>query len=323
MKASATACANIALVKYWGNRDNARNVPAAGSVSFNLDSAVTTTTVEFSKDQKSDEILVGGRKHSGIKADRSLALLETIRKTAKITEKARVVSENNFPTGAGIASSASGAAALAVAASAAAGLNLPEKALSQLARSISVSGSRSVPEGFVENIATDDSYSISIAPPGHWPLVDLVAVVSEHEKKVSSSEGHLLAQSSPFFNARIANVPKNIADVKNAVAKKDFPLLAAAAERDSISMHSVMMTSVPPIYYWEPGTMGIIRAVEDWRAEGIKAFHTIDAGPSVHVITLPEFEKEVTKRLMDSGFCSRVISCRPGPAAKKVSKHLF
>src|SRR5262245_5570591 len=176
--ATAEAFANIAFIKYWGNRDNTLRLPMNGSISMNLDGLYTRTTVSFQPSLPFDELIINGHEVRGAGLDRISYVLDIIRGMANIYELAEVMSENNFPSGAGIASSAAAFAALALAGSKAAGLNLSEPELSRLARRGSGSASRSIPGGFVEwQVGTDDkdSYAFSIAPRDHWNLVDCVA----------------------------------------------------------------------------------------------------------------------------------------------------
>jgi len=239
--ATAQANPNIAFIKYWGNRDEVLRLPASGSISMNLDGLYTRTTVSFQPSLPFDELIINGREVTGPALDRVAALLSVVRELAAIQAKAEVVSENNFPSGAGLASSASAFAALALAASRAAGLQLGEADLSRLARRGSGSACRSVPAGFVEwRVGTSeaDSYAVSIAPPEHWPLVDCIAVVSDAHKPTGSTQGHALAATSPFQSARIADASRRLNICRRAVLERDFESLASIVELDSDMMHA-------------------------------------------------------------------------------------
>ena len=179
--ASAAAHPNIAFIKYWGNRDNALRLPSNGSVSMNLGALATKTTVTFREDLKADVLTVNGTQRSRDAEVRAAAFMDEVRRLVPGIGYAEIVSENNFPMGAGIASSASAYAALAMAAARAAGLNLKENQCSRLARMGSGSASRSIPDGFCEWLPGDSdegSYAVSIAPASHWDLRDLIAVIS-------------------------------------------------------------------------------------------------------------------------------------------------
>ena len=230
-KVTAQANSNIAFIKYWGNRDAQYRVPLNDSVSMNLSDATTTTTVKFDANLTDDQIHVGGAEANAATRVRVIKHLDRVRTLAKIETKARVQSQNSFPTGVGIASSASAFAALSVAASHAAGLQLSERELSILARQGSGSACRSIPGGFVEWIAghsSENSYAISIAPTDHWDLRDVVVIVSTEEKKVGSSEGHIAAQTTPFMLARQYGLPARFHLVRKAILTKNLGLLGPA-----------------------------------------------------------------------------------------------
>jgi diphosphomevalonate decarboxylase len=250
---------------------------------------------------------------------RTSALLERVREMSGLHFHARVESENNFPTGTGIASSASGFAALTLAASRAAGLELDEPALSRLARSASGSACRSVPGGFVEWQAGDsdqNSYAFSIAPAGHWALVDCIAVVSQTHKSTTSQAGHLLADTSPLQAARVADAPRRLAICRQAILQRDFDALAQIVELDSNLMHAIMMTSTPPLFYWLPATVLVIQSVIAWRKGGMPVCYTIDAGPNVHVLCLAGYAQEITDRLSETDGVLRVLTAHPGGPAR-------
>jgi diphosphomevalonate decarboxylase len=236
---------------------------------------------------------------------------------------AEVMSENNFPAGAGIASSAAAFAALALASSKAAGLDLSEAELSRLARRGSGSASRSIPAGFVEwqmGTGDDDCVAVSIAPPEYWALVDCVAIVNSQHKKTGSTEGHALAWTSPLQAGRVADAPRRLDICRSAILNKDFETFANMIELDSDMMHSVMMTSNPPLMYWQSATLEVFHQVREWRAGGLPAAYTVDAGANVHVICLEEAAGEVEKRLRDVSGVSNVLVAGVGGAARVVEK---
>src|SRR5215207_10979903 len=227
--ATAQAAPNIAFIKYWGNRDNVLRIPMNGSISMNLDGLYTRTTLSFQPSLPYDELIINGHEVMGTGLHRIAYILDIIRGMANIHERAEVMSENNFPSGAGLASSASAFAALALAGSKAAGLNLSEQELSCLARRGSGSASRSIPSGFVEWQAgqnEEDSYAFSIARPDHWNLVDCVAIVSASHKKTGSTEGHSIAPTSPLQTARVADAPRRLELCRSAILNCDFNTFA-------------------------------------------------------------------------------------------------
>jgi diphosphomevalonate decarboxylase len=285
---TALAHPNIAFIKYWGNRDETLRLPANGSISMNLEGLETRTGVTFSGLSRADSLTINGSQITGAGLQRVSAFLNLVRSMAGMNTHAEVVSESNFPTGAGIASSAAAFAALALAASQSAGLDLGEADLSRLARRGSGSACRSIPGGFVEwqmGTGDVDSYAFSIAPPGHWDLVDCIAIVSSQHKPTGSTEGHALAGTSPLQAARVADAPRRLEICRNAILKRDFTELAEIVELDSDMMHAVMMTSNPSLFYWQAATLTVMQAVRKERGKGLPVFYTIDAGPNVHVIT--------------------------------------
>jgi diphosphomevalonate decarboxylase len=316
--AIAQAHPNIAFIKYWGNRDEELRLPVNGSISMNLDGLFTRTEVSFQPSLALDELVINGREIAGRGLERVTALLDEVRRKAGFAQRAEVMSENNFPSGAGIASSAAAFAALALAAAQAAGLKLSQRELSVLARHGSGSACRSVPGGFVEWFTAeedDDSYAVSIAPAAHWDLADRVAMVSAAHKTTGSTEGHALAPGSALQAARVQDAPRRLEACRRAILERDFPALATIIEEDSNLMHAVMMTSRPALFYWGPATLGVIQAVRGWRSGGLQAAYTVDAGPNVHVICPAESAAEVESRLRGLEGVSSVLSASPGGPA--------
>ncbi len=320
MSASSTAVAfpNIAFIKYWGNRDPILRIPANGSISMNLDGLTTRTQATFSPDLPTDLLTLNGSPVAGMALQRVSQFLDHVRKLSGMPWRAQVESENNFPTGTGIASSASAFAALSLAASRAAGLELSEKELSRLARRGSGSACRSVPGGFVEWQAGEsdqDSYAYSIAPAAHWNLVDCVAIVSQQHKETGSFHGHSLADSSPLQAARLSSAAKRLAQCRQAILQHDFDALAQVMELDSNLMHAVMITQEPPLLYWLPATLAVMHAVQAWRKQGLAACYTIDAGPNVHVICPAENATQVRKKLAEIPGVQNVLTAGVGGPA--------
>lgn len=319
--ATAVACANIAFIKYWGQRDAELNLPANSSLSMNLDQLTTVTSVEFSPDYDDDLVILDGREEQGTARQRIVAHLDRVRAMAGLRARAKVISESSFPVGAGLASSASGFAALSLAASKAAGLELSQRELSILARFGSGSACRSVPGGFTEWTAgtcSEDSFARQIAPPEHWDLRDVIAIVSTAHKQVGSTEGHALAPTSHLYQARVASVADRLAQAKAALLEKDLATLGRLIEEDAISMHAVMMTSRPPIYYWLPSSIRLIHEVQSWRDEGLEVYFTFDAGPNIHLICQAADRAEVERRLRDIEEVLEVIVSGPGPGARLI-----
>jgi len=289
---------------------------------MNLDGLFTRTTVTFSATLKVDSLHISDRLVTGLGLERVSQSLNLVRELAGINGHAEVISENNFPSGTGIASSASAFAALALAASRAAGIILTERELSCLARRGSGSASRSVPGGFVEwYMGNDDSdsYAESIASPEHWDLADCVAIVSAEHKQTGSSAGHPLADTSPLQEARVADTPHRLDLCRRAIIDRDFEALAAVVELDSDMMHAVMMTSSPGLFYWKPASIKVMDAVRGWRKSGIPVCYTVDAGPNVHVICPREQAQGVERSLRELPGVQKVLVAGVGGPARIVS----
>ncbi len=302
MRATAQAPANIALIKFWGKRNETLRLPMNDSISLNLSSASTVTTVEFINNLREDKLILDGLSVTGEEKSRVTKHLNVIREMAKISTKAIVTTNNNFPRGAGMASSASGFAALSKAASVAAGLKLDERQLSILARLGSGSACRSVPDGWVEwkeGKDSNSSYAHSIHNFDYWDICDVIAIVEKEKKKVTSTEGHAIAESSPFYKTRIKDMGGKIKKIKKYIKTKNFTKMGEIVESEALNMHAVMITSKPALIYWNGITLKLMVCVREWREEGLETYFTIDAGPNVHIICRQKDAQTLVKKLKD------------------------
>jgi diphosphomevalonate decarboxylase len=319
MQATARAHPNIAFIKFWGLEDEASRIPANGSLSMNIAPLATTTTVEFDSQLQEDVFTLNRATVTGEGLQRVQHFMDRIRRLAGETLYAHISSDNNFPMGVGLASSASGFAALALAGTTALGLDLSERELSELARFGSGSACRSIPGGFVEWLVdplSGESYAQSIAPPEHWDLADCIVVLSDDHKAVGSEAGMRSAHTSPIQDARVQDADRRLEVCRQAILTRDFDALARVTELDSNLMHAVMMTSNPPLYYWHPESLAVMNAVKDWQGEGLQVTFTLDAGPNVHVITLQQNAGEVTQRLRQMPGVLAVLAGSPGGPAQ-------
>lgn len=325
-RATARAGSNIAFIKYWGVADAAINLPLTNSISMTLDHAYTTTTVEWAPRSAlpDDEITLDGTRLDERASRRLIDHLDRLRALAGVDDRASVVSANNFPMASGIASSASGFAALTFAGCKALGLDLDASALSAVARRGSGSACRSLFGGFVEwNRGWDHASSVAseLFPADHWLLVDLVAIVSRAAKATSSEQGHRYAASSPLNAARVENVHRILPPVREAIAARDLAALGPLIEQDALCMHAVMMTGSPGLFYWSPATIEIMAEVRSWRAQdGICVWFTIDAGPNVHVLCERADAEEVQARLRAIPSVETVLTNGPGPGPALVDE---
>jgi diphosphomevalonate decarboxylase len=322
MQATALAHPNIAFIKYWGLQDQDRRIPSNDSISMNIGCLSTRTSVAYDPQLKNDIFILNGEEITGQGLIRVQKFMDRIRQMAGTPVFACVESHNNFPIGAGIASSASGFAALALAGTAAIGLALKEKELSSLARFGSGSACRSIPGGFVEwrtDPLTGASYADSIAPATHWNLVDCVAILSEQHKPVGSETGMLMADTSPLQEARVLDSKRRLQLCRQAILNRDFKSLAYVTELDSNMMHAVMMTADPPLFYWHPQSLAIMKAVKQWQAEALPVTYTLDAGPNVHVICTRDVFGEVLSRLQKFPGVIEVLKGFPAGPARLIS----
>ncbi len=312
MKATAIAPSNIAFTKYWGRKDEILRLPANGSISMCLSNLLTTTTVEFSPDFQKDEINIDDK-------DRIIKHLDRIRRLANISLKAKVVTKNNFPSGTGLSSSASGFAALTLATSKAAGLNLSERELSILARQGSGSACRSIPSGFVEWLdgnTSETSYAKQVFPANYWKICDVVAIVSTKRKEVPTSTGMKIAQSSPFMEIRLRRMKEKNKLVKKLIKDRNFKEFGEFIEAEALELHTIMLTQYPPLIYWTPGTLTIMKLVSLWRAEGVPVYFTINTGQNIHLICEQKDAGKVESKLKKLYFVKEIITNTPSKGAK-------
>lgn len=328
MKATALAPANIAFIKYWGKADPTTRVPQNNSISMNLSNMFTITTVEFSPDLKKDEIVfMGEREVKEKETQRIIRALDQVRKVSQTGNFAKVVTKNNFPKATGIASSASGFASLAQAAFTALDYSITEKELSKFCRQLSGTACRSIPGGFVEwqkGTCADDSYGYQLYPPEYWDICDVVAVVTKTAKKVGSTEGHAIADTSPFYEARMQGITEKIVLLKESLNAKNFTHFGEIIEHESLNMHAICLTSQPPLLYWESTTLEIMKKVIQWReTQQVESYFTIDAGPSVHVICEGMYASDMQTRLQSIPGVQSVTINHPAQGAHTIEEHLF
>ena len=334
--ATAVAGTNIALVKYWGKRDEALNLPATGSLSLTLDRLGTRTRVAFDGgDGGGDLLTLNGARADDQTTRRVSAFLDRVRARAGVDTRATVVTDNSVPTASGLASSASGFAALALAASRAVGLDLPPNELSALARLGSGSAARSIFGGFVEMApgtradgtdATAHPLAANVqGPPGErpggWEVRLVVAITAAGEKAIGSTAAMThTARTSPFYQAWIAGVDADLAAARAAIDRRDLAALGAVAERSALRMHATALAADPAIVYWNPATLAAIARVRALRdaSPGTQAFFTIDAGPHVKVLCAAEDADRVAAALAGVPGVLQTLVAAPGPGARIV-----
>jgi len=293
---------------------------------MNISGATTTTTVEFSSHFSVDSVELVGGEFSAREKQKVIDHVDRIRKLAYSSDGVKVKTKNTFPKGAGIASSASGFAALTVAGCEAGGLKLSEKEISVLARIGSGSACRSIPDGFVKwetGETSQASFAYSLFPETYWDLRDLLVLVDSGQKTISTTEGMDRVSTSPFWNLRSNDIQERIVRVEHGLKTKDLTELGKAMEEDCMSMHAVSMTEEPPVFYWNETTFLLIESVIAWRKKGIPVYFTIDAGPNVHLICEGKSEKRVADALKGISRVQSVLTNSPSVGTRIVNAHLF
>jgi diphosphomevalonate decarboxylase len=316
MRATAQAQPNIALIKYWGKRDTARNLPAVSSLSLTLDSLWTRMTVEFDPALPADRLELNGEDASGL-LPRISRCLDLVAGTNRA--RAAVTSECNFPIATGLASSASSFAALVVAASDAAKIKKDTLTLARLAGAISGSAARSLYPGIVLLTADDEDILVDTICED-WPLELVVAVTDESSKAIGSSEAMLRsAGTSPFYAAWVEHQEQDIATALDAVRARDFAALAAVAEHNCLKMHSLTWTSRPPVVFWNQATLACMQTVRDLQADRVPVFFTIDAGPQLKAVCLSDATSAVASALEATPGVRRILQSGLGAGARRLS----
>ncbi|GIF47602.1 diphosphomevalonate decarboxylase [Asanoa ferruginea] len=320
---TAVAHPNIALIKYWGKRDEKLVIPNADSLSMTLDVFPTVTTVRVSPDERADRVTLDGAAAEGEPRQRITAFLDLVRELAGRSEAATVDTRNAVPTGAGLASSASGFAALAVAAGAAYGLDLDPTALSRLARRGSASAARSVFGGFAicyasRGISADadlNAYAEPLSVPDFDPAL-VIAVVNAGPKPVSSRAAmRLTVETSPLYWPWVQASRTDLAAMRTALRRGDLDEVGEIAERNALGMHATMLAARPAVRYLSPATVAVLDSVLLLRADGVSAYATMDAGPNVKVLCHPADAPRVAETVRAAAPGSAVVTARRGPGA--------
>ncbi len=316
-EATARAHPNLALAKYWGKLDREGNFPAVPSLSVTLGGLATTTRVRFDAALAADRLVLNGVETDGTELFRAVKLMDRVRAASGSELRAEIVSDNDFPTASGIASSASGFAALALAASRAAGVDWDAARVSSEARESSASAARSVFGGFVELEAGAES-ARQVVPATHLDLVVFVCVAGEGKKKaIGSTDGMRQTKvRSPYYRAWLDLAPKNFAELRAAVVAKDFAKAGELAEASALAMHASAIAA--GVVYLGGVSLEGLTLVQRLREEGTPAFATMDAGPHVKILAREADAAKVRAALASLAGVSRIIESRPGGAAEVV-----
>jgi diphosphomevalonate decarboxylase len=334
VKAVATANTNIALVKYWGKNDTALNLPAVPSLSLTLAGLTTVTDVTLDPRLPEDELHLNGQRTDGPRLRKVTEHLDLLARELRRfpRPRANVVTHNNFPTAAGLASSASAFAALTVAGygalvgETALALPLDRTRLSIWARQGSGSAARSLFGGLsVLCVGTpgqvDSAFAQGLLSPHAWPELRLViGIVSDEEKATSSTSGMThTAKTSPYFAPFVAAAPHDLEAASHAIAARNVQALGQVVERSALRMHACAMAADPAVVYLRGPTLEGFFAISALRKQGIEAYFTCDAGPHPKAITTAKHAQQVAAALANVPGVRRTQIAEPGEGAALLS----
>lgn len=316
------AYTNIALIKYWGKRDDALILPTSSSLSLTLDAFYTETSVSFDESIGKDAFYLNDTLQDEAATLKVSRFLNLFRETADVKTSAIIKSTNYVPTAAGLASSASGMAALAGAANLATGLNLSPQELSIFARQGSGSATRSIYGGFVEwqkGTSSMDSYAVKIDDAA-WDIGMLVVVVNKKQKELSSREGmKQTVATSPFYSGWVESTAVDLVTIKKAIRDQDFEQVGEITESNGMKMHGTMLGANPPISYWEPDSVVAMQLVRQLRKQGIPCYFTMDAGPNVKVLCRLSDSQKIKTAFLNYFNEEQLIISGPGSDLKEVT----
>lgn len=315
---------NIALIKYWGKRNDKLFLPMTSSLSLTLDAFYTETLVMTDPDLNEDQIFINNRLQNLTAKQPIVRFIDLFRDLADTNDKVFVQSTNHVPTAAGLASSASAYAALACSLNDAYRLNLDPKTLSTLARQGSGSASRSLFGGFVQwhkghGDDSDSSYAEMI-DPADWGIAMLVIIINDQEKKISSRQGmNDTVKTSPFYKLWPQEVENDLDEIRQAIAAKDFDWMGQIAEHNAMKMHATTIAAKPSFTYWSPESVLAFQYVQYLRDEiGFSAYVTMDAGPNVKVLVPDDQVEALRQQLLTLFEPDQLIIARPGPGPIKL-----
>lgn len=317
------AYTNIALIKYWGKKDEALFLPMNSSLSLTLDSFYTETAVQFDESLDKDVFFLNEQLQNKQATGKVSHVLDLFRETAGITTPAKIQSTNFVPTAAGLASSASGMAALAGAANLASGLNLDKQTLSTYARRGSGSATRSVYGGFVEwqkGTSSENSYAVKV-DDASWDIGMVTVIVNSKEKAVSSREGmKKTVATSPFYPGWLKSTSIDLVEIKSAIYNQDFQKLGEITEQSGMKMHGTMLGANPPFSYWEPDSIVAMQTVRSLRANGIPCYFTMDAGPNVKVLCRLSDSHKIKEGLTAYFPPEKIVISGPGKDLQEITR---
>ncbi|MCJ8339998.1 MAG: diphosphomevalonate decarboxylase [Pseudomonadales bacterium] len=286
--ADAFAPSNIALCKYWGKRDGELNLPVNSSLSVSLAHLGSHTKISRSEDG-SDKVRLNN-KDLPSDSDFSRKVIDFVdlfRRGQKIP--LIVDTRNNIPTAAGLASSASGFAALMLALDDFFSLNLDKSVLSAFARMGSGSASRSIYTGFVRwdmGSRADGMDSVASQLDNRWPdlCIGLIKVSSARKPVDSRSGMQRTIETSKLYPSWPEQAGSDLITLEQAIDEQNFAQMGACAEKNAMSMHATMMSAWPPLVYWLPESLAVMQQVWQLREAGVAVYFTMDAGPNLKLL---------------------------------------
>lgn len=310
-KFRAKAHSNIALIKYWGKENEEFIIPKNSSLSLTLDALYTETEVSFIEDENDGDIfyLDGELQDEGqhIKLSK---YIDIFRELSGVKKSVLVNSYNHVPTAAGLASSASGFAALAMALNKLFNLNYSNEEITKLARRGSGSASRSIFGGFVEWVKGDkheNSYARKI-DDAQWDIAMIILVLKNEKKEISSRVAmKQTIETSPLYNAHVESCEEDLENIKQAIKNRDFTTLGKIAEHNAMRMHATMLSSNPPIIYFKEDSIRAIEKVQSMRAKGHEIYYTMDAGPNVKILCRKSETQSIVEELKKEFDESKII----------------
>ena len=316
---TAIAHPNFALIKYWGKADSKSNMPAMNSISLTIDSLTSSTQISINRDSTENIWALNGQEQDDL--GRINPVLQYLNNISSNNFGCIIKSENNFPTSAGLASSASGIASLVIAYNKLFKLSMSHDQLVKASIIGSGSAPRSLLGGFVFLNIEDQPSIQTILEPNEWPLSIIICITDDKEKIVSSREGmEISRKTSPFYQSWLDSNKADIQIAKSAIAERNIKRLGKVAEKNCSLMHKVMQTSSPEINYMTERTNNCIKEIKAIRKDGTNLFFTVDAGPQVKIICNPTDTKLITDRLEDKPYVMKLVEANIGLGARVIDE---
>jgi diphosphomevalonate decarboxylase len=316
---TAIAHPNFALIKYWGKTNSIHNIPAMSSISLTVDTLASTTKISQQPQMQENVWELNGERQPDL--GQLLPTLDYLSKVGEIREPCLIQSDNNFPTAAGLASSASGVASIVVAYNRLFDLGLTNKQMAKAAMLGSGSAPRSLLPGIVLLDIENQFDCRTLAEPNQWPLSVIVCITDDQRKTMSSREGmEISRKTSPLYESWLKVNASHIKRAKKAINERNLRALGLVAEENCKQMHEVMRTSNPSINYMTNKTIDCINAIESIRNSGFDLFYTVDAGPQVKIICKTEDNGLIQERVSSLPSVRQTLIANIGYGARVINE---